>query len=512
MKAYSRNLLDLTLVGVLLVLFSAGCATTRTRPPSEQHVQLVREGKETIVLLRLDGQRNGKPVNILKRFGRSPDFSLRLADLEASMQPSAVVPTVSPSRAAEDQGWIYLELVPGNYWLTLLPNGSFFYGFVDRGEYTPAPAFRLDVQGNEGVLYVGTLTVEETVQQRGLLGTMFPTAEREHQPTYTFTVRDEPEAARAVARNALEPVGIHGITTRLMVPYGEPLEPGLLGRLEPMGVGALQAGAVTGPDWVEHAMGGWMAPSAILIGAGGGGYPPSGAGAALVLGLAYAPVGALGAQIHGSVLEKKWRPFFDELGRELEQMQPNTELQARLMESFAAYAECERVDLVEGPTAPQAAAQPHLGGVLLAAVTRVEFCEGSRSGRYFIEIGFRVRLWGIAEQRWVYDRAFVYNDRSMFLSQHSSALSRPYETVLLGTSPARPIKDYCGPDGQERFRDEIKRAMDLLVDEIRHDFLRIGCEQDREKDRAEGSVREAIAKLEQSRIKEATSREDRRDE
>jgi hypothetical protein len=338
------------------------------------------------------------------------------------------------------------------------------------------PAFRLDVQGNEGVLYVGTLTVEETVQQDGLLGAMFSPANREHQPTYTFTIKDEPEAARAVARNALGPVGIHGITTRLMVPYGEPLKPGLLGKLDPIGVGALQAGAVTAPDWVEHAMGGWMAPSVILFGAGAGGYPPSGAGAALVLGLAYAPVGALGAQIHGSVLEKKWRPLFDELVRELEQMQPNTELQSHLMESFAAYAQCQQVDLVEGPTAPQAAAHPHLGGVVLATVTRVEFREGSRSGRFFIEIGFRVRFWGMAEQRWVYDRAFVYNDRAFLLSQYTTALSRPYETVLLGTSPARPMKDYCGPEGHERFRNEIRRAMDQLVKEVHDDFIRLGCD------------------------------------
>lgn len=457
---------------LLLLVFGVGCHTVQ-RVPSGKQSRVVQEGTETVVLLRLDAVLEQESVAVLNRYSRRPGrgFTLRLANLDAPSAPKPIHPVISPSAAARAEGWVYLTLAPGSYWLVFLPPGAVTerdaraqdvsvplrsgdYGIIDKGEYRPLAGFRLSVLGNEGVLYAGTLTFDEAEPDRGL----------QRSRPGPGRITDETEDARLVADKSFAPCGIDAMATRLLVPYDEPFDIATLRGLETVAVGAVPVDDVEGPNWIGSKLGGWMAPSAVLISLGADTGDANTEAAMVALGLAYAPIGAVGGLLHGSVTSARWRPCLNRLGDTLEELQPNVLLQARLRETLAGHVRTEVVDVNRWGTNRAVMSAGKARGLLLGEMTRVELRPEEKAGRFFVEVGFRLRLWEMAERRWLYDRAFVYTAGAPELLARQKGFP---QTPLLQSSPSLRMKDYCGDDGCERFRRQIEFAIEALVDEIR---------------------------------------------
>jgi len=478
------------LLGFILALapgFLVGCGSITVRPPSSTQAELGRAGRASVVLMRLQVSFQGKTVRTPEGYSifAAPGgkrFWLRLADLEASAPVHDVYDAHSPSEEARDAGWIYLELPAGNYWLSLVPSGVIadatpptmfstvppiqgHYGLHVRGEFQPVPAFRLDVREGEPVLYAGTIELSKDLR---LSSDSDPGAGGE-TPVVTVRILDQREAAARVIRNDLASRGLDTIQTRLLQDYHQSLGAEEIHELTPFGLASLSSEHLGNPEWIKRSLGLWLTPTGVLLSAAGGGG--SGSGALVALGIAYVPIGTLGGLIHGTVTRGKWKHTLQALDDELAEMKPNLELAAVLKTNFVHHLHRVPIDLTpeeivgsDGPDAPTATS---VHGMILATITRIVLRESGEGGKFLVEVGIRIRLWDTREKHWRYDRAFVYTE---FNPEKRITLERPYETLLLASSPGRPMDAYAGPEGRAQLRLEVRRAIQLVVEEVRHDW------------------------------------------
>jgi hypothetical protein len=239
-----------------------------------------------------------------------------------------------------------------------------------------------------------------------------------------------------------------------MGPYGDPLPNGALNALFPMRLVAVPEAALQGPLLFNRAMQLWMTPAGALIAAGaesGSGY----AGAGLVmLGLAYAPLGALGGAIHGAVAEARWKPCDERLRAHLARVRPADALQGRLREVLGTTH--ANFDPRPGPQPGQAEGGTRT--VLWVEITSTALWPGDAG--LVTEVAIRARLWDVAARQWAYDRSFVSSPNV------AARLLRPYETPFDAASSGRSVTDYCAADGPESFVREIERAADAALAEM----------------------------------------------
>jgi hypothetical protein len=458
---------------VALSLALSGCATSApsVSTPSTHVVEQVRAEKKMLLLLRIRRTEGGRPVDDPLRGGAVPGCLIRSASLDTTQLPTCERSTRSPSGEARRDGWFYLALDPGSYWLSPVPPGavpdsqpgwltvhprpSNRYGYQWRGEVTAVPEFRAEVTGGDQVVYAGTLVFDASSEQKNALGGRWP---REHPPD-TVTLVDESADAEQVFGQAFRAAGFDRMTVRLMEAVGRPLPGGRLEELGPIGVATIGAGGMKTPSLMARALGLWLAPTGVLVvgGAEVGGY---GGGALVLLGLAYAPVGALIGAIHGATAEHRWKPCAEQLDGELARTDPTAQLSTALADALASRVATSIVD-VTAEHARQIEEARGIHSILLSQVSRVEIREG-QSG-FFVEVGLRTRLRDVRARRWVYDRSFVYSDGS-------SPLARPYEGELPEWSTGRKLQDYCGAEGMNTFRVEIERAIALTVTQVAADL------------------------------------------
>jgi hypothetical protein len=434
----------IVLAHALVIVTTTGCMTM-TRPPSRDHARAVLSGQGAVVLLRLEGA--GAALGL-------SSVGFRLANVEEAAQPRVVVPLLSPSAAASQHGWIFLEIDVGTHFLELVrsreamrvaddPAGRM--GVVHRGEFMPAPAFRLDVRPGDHVVYVGTLVREAGKTERG-------------NPTPDIVrIVDESDAARDVFQHDLATVGLSNFVTRLARPYDETLPEDAMVDLSPVGL-ATSSVELERFDWRRRALGQWMTPAGALI--GGGLSPGAGLGGAafVLLGLAYTPIGVAGGLVAGEVAERERGPCVAALGEELAALRAQERLAARIGDAFASRSVDAPVRLAWATADPAPLDADRLRAVLLASITRTQLRDAG-DGRFYVEVAARARLRRLADTAWIYDRSFVRG-----LPSRSGA--RPYESLVVEPAIPRTLSEYCGPDGRQRFRDDFSRSIDLIARRI----------------------------------------------
>lgn len=134
---------------------------------ADEDAQAVKSGEKSIVLLQITGAHDGKPWKPLESKGGFLGTTiLCLGGFKEGGVPAVVYPNLARnkfltkyklnflSKESRDEGWAYLVLVPGTYYLSLLPpelNRNMMYTEARK----VSPGWKFHVPGNTKVIYIG---------------------------------------------------------------------------------------------------------------------------------------------------------------------------------------------------------------------------------------------------------------------------------------------------------------------------------------------------------------------
>ncbi len=168
-ERHKSQLRHFVLLLLSLVIILTGCATTGVRLPNVQEEKSVLLKEKTIVLLRLKVEKDGEPFNPFNKLIAGSGhmyFRLKLANMDKGEYPEYItldnshysIPAASPSLESKEEGWMYMFLNPGTYYLSFFPPGS-----KEPSQYDKVPpqvsSFRFYVPQGESIMYIGTLSV-----------------------------------------------------------------------------------------------------------------------------------------------------------------------------------------------------------------------------------------------------------------------------------------------------------------------------------------------------------------
>ena len=489
-----------------IVLLLNGCAPgIKVYLPDARDEETLKLKEKSIVLLRYSANIDSIPITTLDKLEFS-GFPIQIARIDDYQPLTPFYHRFSPSPIDKQNGWLYLLLEPGTYYLAFRPPGSDQnppasvrdtytgrWGMIVDGKFIPTRVFWFHVPRVRSVVYIGSLSIACTTG-RGLFGNLTDKCS-------DVVVMDETESAKAISQasfNQYDPMSTNLLQAyaSLIAPsvpsnYGLRWNPGIMGHdLYPPSVEALQQEAIRGdsqviivpfpiglltawkgelisPRWMKRALGratgigDWMDSDAFR--GMGGGYPPGAIGAAYLL--FYLPPAAVVGAILGQRAEEKWRPCIEELAKEAGNHQHGRNLNLAIENILRRGNEPGPVTIgVENVADIIAkASQQGLRSVFHAETPRIQLKECSNRGSFCVEIAFRGRLWYTENLRLAYDKVFLYSNPSARVLAIQDSTERPYELSLSGSSPCRTMETYCGTEGRRVLREEITRGIDFFV-------------------------------------------------
>jgi hypothetical protein len=463
---------NLTLILCFVVLSVTGCSIVRQ--PSPEEYESVRQNKKAIVLFRLTGSLDGKEVNLIRETSVAQDqfnysiLSFGLANMDAGEPVKAfpvgfgVAPWLrsytyfSPSPENAENGWGAFLLDPGTYYLRITSHV--------KGVMEPVPQFSFTVPPNTPLVYIGSLHVGcTTIENAGWFGGR---GFGYGSCSSDAPVANEEGAAKQVAQASFGDFG--SLSTMIIQRFDRaPLPPGTISTAAPLGLsvprGKIDVGS---PEWMKRAVGLGLLPSGVLLGllSGGGGGGP-GAGGAVLLALAWAPVGATLGYLGGKWSESSWEPCQKALQESLTKFDPMAVLATKI-KSALEHEEVQTLDIGTGDDAGGGALASEVKSILNAKIARVvlRFC----SPTLCLDVATHATLFDVATQTYVYDRVFVYSS-----GDASKRELQPYESFVGGSTSlvlGRELEAYCGEGGGEILHGDISNALDATVNQIVQDL------------------------------------------
>ncbi|MEE9246009.1 MAG: hypothetical protein V3U63_07385 [Gemmatimonadota bacterium] len=442
--------------------FLGGCTAIPARGPSSEELSAIRSQKAAVVLLRVTATEDGKALNT-SAGGWSYAY-IGVQAVKIGEQGSFVPWTMNraPSSNAGREGWRYLVLATGTYYLSINTphSGRNTWRSADRANR--APRFWLNVPGNQPVVYAGSIHVSCSTHWQG---------SSESACSSDIVVTDETESAAALARASFADYG--PLTTALMQRYGDPVKPALLHDLKPVTLATAGREELVSPDWWKRSAKrflGWYSESPVSGSGCAGGY---GCAAALMLYLAYLPFGAAIAGADASSAESKWGPCMQNLAQQLRELDPMAQLHRRLKEKLGRHGVSVAGGLANRADLAPVAAREGFKSVLQVEIQRVQMRECEERGAFCLEVAVRARLMDVRTNQPVYDTVFVYSNPSR-RGVGRSTLPADYEFLPTAFAKCREMAAYCGESGRKLFKQELARALDLLVDSILPETASVG--------------------------------------
>jgi hypothetical protein len=437
-SSWSR-LLSLAL-GVFLV--ANGCIVA-IRPPAATTQDDLQKQQKAIVLLRLkaavDGQPYDKPFLIRDlQFARPTAWEIKIIGVSIDTgRPLEAIP-VSPTTLAMDQGWIYLTLGPGSYYLA-----------VERAGKKATPDYRLIVPEGKSLLYAGTLTF--SCKGKWSIGGTVP------GECLKVVLSDEGKTAKKQAQTYFGQYG--PAATVLLQDYGAMVQASRR-ILFPMGLVTAATKDIVSPDWTKRG---------ITRTTGIGEVPGDQIARGILdwqwIGMAYLlylPVGATIGAISGKVAESKWRPCLKDLGKEIAKIEPAAMLNQKLILELTKYGGSQPVALPPGDFSREAA-RHGLKTLLQAEIQRIQLRECQERCTFCIELALRARLWEANRHTLLQEKILLYSNLPTYRPYSET---RPYEVASWASSPCRRMEVYCGPEGNQVLRQEITTGLDSLVEKL----------------------------------------------
>ena len=416
--------LRIATASLCLAAFLGGCDTIHVGGPSSREASTIKSGEAAIVLFRVQATENAM---------------VRAVEIAGVEEPSKLPQNRAPSSELRKEGWRYLVLPPGTYRVWLSPPGT------DPREWAfprlAGPSSWLNVPRGQSLLYAG---------------------------------HSEREAAQTIARAWFADYG--PLTTAPLQHYGAPLTPALLWDLKPVALATGGGGELASPDWRKRAKaryGGFGGSPELRppSGGGGGGFGNAGIAGPFLLAALLAVALAAGLVAEGmtaadaSSAESKWGPCMEALAVEIVELDPMAELRQRLNQKLREYGFDDVRELVDVEDPVASAAREGVIGVLQADIQRIRLRECEERGTFCLEVAVRARLVDVGTGEPVYDTVFVYSNPTRRL--YNNDLGAVLSEVAAQPSPkCRELAAICGDGGRHFLREELGRALDVLVKSI----------------------------------------------
>ncbi len=408
--------LRIATASLCLAVFLGGCATIPVGGPSSQEVSKIKSGEAAIVLFRVMALGTGR---------------VRAVEIAGGAEAPEWPQNRAPSSELREEGWRYLVLPYGTYRLWESPPGTDHRGWA----FPPlgGPSSWLNVPRGQSLLYAG---------------------------------RSERETAQTIARAWFADYG--PLHTALVQNYGDPVKPALLRGFTPLALAAEGGEELASPDWWRRSARtflGWYSdptrrakPSRCV---GNSCIFDLMAGLAY---LAYLPFGSAAAAAHADWAESKWGPCMEALAQELRDFDPMAELRRRLKEKLREHGTDPVRELGDAMAPGASAAREGVKGALQADMQRIQLRECAKGGTFCLEVAVRARLLDVGTGEPVYDTIFVVSNPTRRFDD--STIGQLYSEFLAARSECRELAAICGDGGRHLLREELGRALDVLVASI----------------------------------------------
>lgn len=432
----------------------ASCSAILTGLPDEGERKSIVEGGKSLVIMRLSASLSGKPMTSALRYWDG-GFRIEVAAMDTGEIPRSIIP-VSPSPQAGKEGWVYFILDPGNYYLYVIPPGSFqstssdaadvpgrYYRWGKR-EKIPIPAYWFNIPKGEPVIYLGSLSV--SCEKGGLFGQLC-------QEPSEISISDESELARKMAREHF--TISDSVWTEPLLNYGKADVRRLIGESDQLGVYVPGIDEIITPKWRTRALYQALGWGASML-AFEGGYPPGGVTTFYLL--FYVPPATLFGILKGEMDTSNWKPCSRALWDELLKNDPSGILKRSLIELLPGHGISHVVEIADiDKTSPGGLSQNGLNFFLEARIMRIQLTECKKGGLFSIDTSIRFLLKDASGNKVLLDRTLLYaGDYS----------NKAYELRLSGSFQCRKMEEYCGEEGIRNLNLELKKAFESAINDF----------------------------------------------
>ena len=446
----------LVLLILALINILTGCATTGVRLPNIQEEKSVLLKEKTIVLLRLKVEKDGEPFNPFNKLIAGSGhmyFRLKLANMDEGEYPEYItldysqynIQAASPSLESKKEGWMYLVLNPGTYYLSFFPPGS-----KEPSSFDVSPqvsAFRFYVPEGESIMYVGSMSVS-CEWSRGIIRNFIGESSE-------IVVTDETESAKKIAQASLIKYG--QMSTSLMQQYDKLVTSFTIDKHVPIGVMTRDTKIFTAPDLMWRAIDQGLAPTSIMC------------DIQSTIGMFFTlPPGLVFGTIKGFADKDRYQSFMQELELKASKLDTAEIFRQTLRNRLPKYGISQLVELEGDDNIYENIPKNGFKSILLAKILRIELIEDKDWGKkFYVEVAIRVKLKEVATNTCIYDRVLLYTNPHRILSYYKN---RTYELPLYETSECRELEIYCEQEGFKILKEEITNAIQFSVERFCQDL------------------------------------------
>jgi hypothetical protein len=469
-------------VVLLLAIGLAGCASPiSVRPPTATEIDRVKQHQLAVVLFQLRASIDGKPVSPLNPGDSNNSFRIYLANLDELEAPKQIRPA-SPSEGAAAEGWHYLILSPGVYYLLVLPPGveqnppavayharSARYGRLTQYKFEPArggfwspelmafvlagtpPADFRELQGfwfqvpeNKQVVYLGSLSTE-CRNGRGLGGLI------DSCNDYAFA--NDPESAKRAVASSLPGLTLDALP---LVLYGKPRVGTRLQELGAMNVvartPAMIAAAFTGAE---------MSPWGVIPGTG----RTIAVYNLLAIGFESAARASAEKRAEDRVVEAQ--PCIDRLANAVGAIDYSSRFVTALGQ--AARERGTALDLNSPRQTAQTAKSESARYRLTMSLPILRLREADQPQYLALELGLELRLEAV-DSRSVGYYSMLYYAPELPIQSPLAPRSSLYAQFVSQRAKPRPISEWCGANGAALLAEEVSAALTQIAAQVARDL------------------------------------------
>ncbi|MGB5472778.1 MAG: hypothetical protein WBQ78_04795 [Gammaproteobacteria bacterium] len=422
------------------------CTMIPVRELTSSEAAAVRLNAKSIVLFRISGTDDGKPIMAWET-GWDRTF-IRLIPVRITTLPPKFIPVVknnAPSEEAQKAGWRYLLLEPGSYRILIdTPYGT-EGTWRDSDGSNRRPSYWINVPPEKPIIYAGSIHISCTTRHADI---QYKACSSE------VLLNDETEAATDIAIQNFPEFG--RLEKILVSRYGSSLSKYELSLLQSVRIVTGNGKNLDYPDWKAKAHERYFGGGDSRY--GGNCYGP-GCGGLILLAFAYWPFAAALETSEVAAAEQAWGPCIEQLVNELHSIDVPNLLGRRVAERAREAGNTLAVELSNHASDEEYSLQD---GALELILQRIQFRQCNQEGGYCFELAVRARVKGTFREPTLYDAFLTYTNSNAWHSKEEIGIEW-LQQIVQPESACSDLGRFCGSGGADRFRIELIKAVDVIA-------------------------------------------------